>query len=291
MSQKRDLFTVLRDARRHDTSWAVAETGTRNVVTYRTLYTRSCNAAAALLNRGVRRGDRIAVILRNRSEVMELHFAAAAVHAIIVNVNIHLAGPEMGHQLRDSNPRLIFAEPEFRNTIREATSSEKPTALNEIVWIRSTGQMDRQWIEGVEQTGYEEWTEVENGEEIVERHLGEMEGVHDEEDVMHMYYTSGTTGRAKGATLSHRIVYLHAQAAVQGTDLKNAVDEWPRRLICFRNEFRCCRHMGAFLADVSLGGCLWGLFLDDGWRKARHSPDVHSSRCSESNRCASNWIS
>jgi hypothetical protein len=56
------------------------------LLTYAQLHDRSVAAAAALLAVGVRQGSRVAVMLRNCSEVMELHYAAALLRAVVVNV-------------------------------------------------------------------------------------------------------------------------------------------------------------------------------------------------------------
>lgn len=79
-------------------------------LTYAGLHERALAAAAALRAAGVRRGDRIGLLSRNSSHVIELHFAAAALHAVIVNLNIHLAPRELAFICADSQPVLVFAD-------------------------------------------------------------------------------------------------------------------------------------------------------------------------------------
>ncbi len=79
-------------------------------LTYAGLHERALAAAAALRAAGVRRGDRIGLLSRNASHVIELHFAAAALHAVIVNLNIHLAPRELAYICADSQPVLVFAD-------------------------------------------------------------------------------------------------------------------------------------------------------------------------------------
>lgn len=79
-------------------------------LTYGQLFGRAAALAGALRASGVRRGDRVGVLSRNSSYVIELHYAAAAIHAVVVNLNIHLAAPELAYILADSQPRLVFAD-------------------------------------------------------------------------------------------------------------------------------------------------------------------------------------
>lgn len=68
----------------------------------------------------------------------------------------------------------------------------------------------------MEEAYYEAALECGDGVEFVESFRKQMTEAFDEEDAFHMYYTSGTTGKAKGAVLSHRIVVAHARAAIDG---------------------------------------------------------------------------
>ncbi len=79
-------------------------------LTYGQLFGRAAALAGALRASGVRRGDRVGVLSRNSSHVIELHYAAAAIHAVVVNLNIHLAAPELAYILADAQPRLVFAD-------------------------------------------------------------------------------------------------------------------------------------------------------------------------------------
>jgi acyl-CoA synthetase (AMP-forming)/AMP-acid ligase II len=84
------------------------------LLTYGQLHGRAAAAAAFLRAPcGVRRGGRVALLLRNCAEVMELHFASAAVHAVVVNLNVSLAPAELAHALAASGASVLVAAAEF----------------------------------------------------------------------------------------------------------------------------------------------------------------------------------
>jgi acyl-CoA synthetase (AMP-forming)/AMP-acid ligase II len=104
------------------------------LLTYQALFERSAALACAMRARGVRRGDRVGVLCRNSAAVLELHFAAAAIHAVVVNLNIHLAPPELAYILDDSAPVVVFADRHYAQTLREALAAAGG-APRRVVWI------------------------------------------------------------------------------------------------------------------------------------------------------------
>lgn len=91
--------------------------------TYCQLHGRALHAASALLSAGVHAGSRVAVLLRNRAEVLELHYAAAALRAVIVNVNTHLAPPELRYILHDCEAEVLVADMEAHGEALSAAMS------------------------------------------------------------------------------------------------------------------------------------------------------------------------
>lgn len=57
-----------------------------------------------------------------------LHFAAAALRAIIVNINVNLAPQELAHILADSGADIVIASPEFAPTLQEAAAAARAAA-------------------------------------------------------------------------------------------------------------------------------------------------------------------
>ena len=67
--------------------------------------------ANVLLARGVKKGDRVAVLMVNCSAFLEVFFACAKTGAVIVPVNHHLAVPELARIVADCRPRVLIHSP------------------------------------------------------------------------------------------------------------------------------------------------------------------------------------
>lgn len=77
-------------------------------------------AAAGLIKAGVTKGDRIAVVAHNCDEFMVLYGAAAKMGAIILPVNWRIQQDEVEFVLNDCTPRLVFAGPDYLQTVKTA---------------------------------------------------------------------------------------------------------------------------------------------------------------------------
>jgi len=152
------------------------------VVTYRELELDVRRAAAKLVERGVWPGERVALAAENGRDYIVWTFAAAWCGAVLVPLNWRLAPPEIGALFDLVTPRLAVVEPVF-------------AAL-----VTSANECARQRVP-VEQTAAR-----------AERPLAERIRVH-EDDLAHLYCTSGTTGEPKGVELTHRNVFQHALCA------------------------------------------------------------------------------
>jgi fatty-acyl-CoA synthase len=135
-------------------------------VTYAELDRRSDALAAALLERGLRRGDRVATLTGNTPEHVLAFFACAKAGFMLVPLNWRLAAPELRYQLEDAEPALFLVEDEY---------AELATA-----------------------TGWD-FEALDAPHEQVEPVRAEVA----DEDGLLLIYTSGTTGRPKGAVLTH----------------------------------------------------------------------------------------
>jgi fatty-acyl-CoA synthase len=156
--------------------------------TYGQLNLRSTRLANALLKLGVVAGDRVGLLMLNNNEFLETYFATAKIGAVLVPVNTRLVGPEIDFILNDCTVKGFIFGKEFEQT---ASKMSYPASARFRV---STG------LTAVPDTLDYETLIGEAGEEEPEVKI-------DEDDLHIIMYTSGTTGRPKGAMLTHKNIY------------------------------------------------------------------------------------
>jgi fatty-acyl-CoA synthase len=150
-------------------------------LTFGELNRRTNRLANGLAGLGVRKGDRVAVLLMNCHQYYELLFACAKLGALIVTVNYRLVADEVRHVLDDSRPSVFVHGPEFTAIADELCPAGSP------VTTVLLGQ-------DAERLTYDEIAAAADAEPAVEVGL---------DDPLIIMYTSGTTGRPKGAVLTH----------------------------------------------------------------------------------------
>ncbi len=162
--------------------------------TYREFGERTDALASALLQRGARRGDRIACMAFNSTALLEAYFGVLAAGCVLLPVNIRLKPAEMAYILDDAAVSQVLIDSEFAGAWRqiEPALSQKP----ELVWIGAVPE-DRH------EDAYEDTLRASAGKQPPALEI-------DENAVAELFYTSGTTGRPKGVMLTHRNLYLHA---------------------------------------------------------------------------------
>jgi acyl-CoA synthetase (AMP-forming)/AMP-acid ligase II len=143
---------------------------------------------------GVRRGDRVALWLANRSAVLETIFAGARIGAIVLPINARLTAAEVAFQLQDSAPRVLVVERSFRERSAQAIA-------------QSTAPAPLCLELGEPATGSGESSPCAYERALAEAPPANATGAErrcDPEDPMILMYTSGTTGEPKGALLPQR---------------------------------------------------------------------------------------
>ncbi|TPX60777.1 hypothetical protein SpCBS45565_g07422 [Spizellomyces sp. 'palustris'] len=168
--------------------------------TYSVLATRVLNYAASLLRLGIRKGDRVAVLLPNIPAMLESHFAVPLTGAILVTINTRLNKDEVGYILRDCGARILVVDHELIDLV----GSDKASIgnLEHIVRVDDTGSD----IDPYEQFMYA------NAKNTLDRppRWTDFPLRTDESETISINYTSGTTGRPKGVMYHSRGAYLNA---------------------------------------------------------------------------------
>jgi long-chain acyl-CoA synthetase len=180
------LRAVLEHARSHgEQTWLVYED---ERTSYEEGFRLAAGLASTLVERfGVRPGDRVAIAMRNYPEWPIAFFAAAAVGAIVVPLNAWLTGEELEYALSDSGSCLLVADAQRARTL-ELRVGELP--LRASLVVRPDGAIPTGWLD---------WRDV-VGEGADALPPAELEPDQDAT----IFYTSGTTGRPKGALGTHR---------------------------------------------------------------------------------------
>ncbi|WP_326769762.1 long-chain fatty acid--CoA ligase [Streptomyces sp. NBC_01591] len=164
---------------------------------YAELHERSMRLAHVLRGAGVGRGDRVAYLGPNHPTHLETLFATGLLGAVFVPLNTRLAVPELLHQLDDSGSRVL---------VHARQPEDRVTALAEGAGLGTVLA-----VEAGPGRPYEELLAAAGTEPIDEevRH----------EDNCLIMYTSGTTGRSKGAVLTHGNIIWNSLNVVVDTDL------------------------------------------------------------------------
>ena len=146
---------------------------------------RSRRLASALQRRGVRRGDRVAVLAFNSEALLLAHFGVPQSGAVLVAINTRLSSHEVTEILDHSQHALVLVSPGLRNSVSERFRANCIEVGDELETLLETGS---------------------------DEPLGS--AIQSEDDLIAIDYTSGTTGRPKGVMYSHRGAYLNALGMV-----------------------------------------------------------------------------
>ena len=158
--------------------------------TYAELNGRCNRVANALRAEGVKKGDRVALLLMNSVEFFETFFAVAKIGAINVPLNWRLVPDELAFILKDSGSTVMIYGGEFVNAVADL-QGRGPEGTDVGAWIQ-VGAADAR--AGFAKP-YEAWTDAALPDEP---EIGA-----EEDDELYIMYTSGTTGLPKGAVHTH----------------------------------------------------------------------------------------
>jgi fatty-acyl-CoA synthase len=160
---------------------AMEDLATGRTFTYAELDERVGRLASGLRERlGVARGDRVAVLAHNSTDLFEIQFACTRIGAIFAPMNWRLTFPELRFIVADCQPVVLFHDPDFADAARDLGAA----------------------------CGVRHLCGREPADSVYERLIADGSGdiaseplTHD--DIATILYTSGTTGHPKGAIITH----------------------------------------------------------------------------------------
>jgi acyl-CoA synthetase (AMP-forming)/AMP-acid ligase II len=170
---------------------ALAVRDSRTALTFAQLHDLVEAIAAGLARSGIVAGDRVAVLAHNRVETIALYFAAARLGAVLLPVNWRLLAKEVDWILAHAGARMVISEPRFGRGLG---------APGLRIVLRVEGEDDP--------PGWQSFEAVlaRDGVAPTARVDGRSEQRRAPDEPAIQMYTSGTTGRPKGAVLGHRAV-------------------------------------------------------------------------------------
>ena len=165
---------------------------------YRELWTRARALSKALVELGVRSGDRVAIYLLNSPQFLEVVYACFEIGAVIVPLNTRLAADELVFIINDADCVAFITD----ESLQPLAASFEPRleGINRYVAINGSGAFS-------------------DYETLVARHINNQPDSQSEplshedqseEELVGLFYTSGTTGLPKGVMLNHRNLWMNA---------------------------------------------------------------------------------
>ena len=152
-------------------------------ITFGELHDQVRTVSGWLAAKGIRRGDRIAVLTKNRSEFFALIGAAAARGAILVPINFRLSPEEIRHVLADVRPEAFFFEPDYEKMVPDLFADD--ASPRERVVFGQAGQ------------GFTSF------DALLKHPPQEADAVSDGDPFV-IIHTAAIQGKPRGAVISHR---------------------------------------------------------------------------------------
>ncbi|MBI5667642.1 MAG: AMP-binding protein [Chloroflexi bacterium] len=156
-------------------------------LTYRQFNTRLNRLANALLGLGIRKGDKIATIVPNRLEVLDIYWAAAKIGVVVVPLSTLLRAPALVTLLQDSDTVAVFAEDDVLTLLESLRAGLPAIARDRMITLSSgTG-------------GWRTYADLVSAASPDEPPDADLTA----DDLYNIIYSSGTTGLPKGIMHTH----------------------------------------------------------------------------------------
>ena len=162
-------------------------------ISYADAWREANQLANGLAAAGLDRGDRWAILAKNSIDFLVAYLAAAKSGAVLVPLNYRLAPAEWAYILNDAGARVLIAQEPFARALAGANPEMPPVELRLAIGSASPDGF----------ADYRGWLSRQPDHRPAD-------GVTGDADLYQMY-TSGTTGRPKGAVLTHRNIVANAE--------------------------------------------------------------------------------
>jgi acyl-CoA synthetase (AMP-forming)/AMP-acid ligase II len=159
--------------------------------TYPQMLERVYRFAHALRGLGIRSGERVAMLAKNESALLEAHFAVPLADGVLCALNVRLIAPEIAYIVGHCGARVIVYDAEFSPLVKELPAS--------VIRVCISGPGDVPDFEGLLARA--------SNDPIAA-------SIDDEDATISINYTSGTTGQPKGVMYTHRGAYVNALAEI-----------------------------------------------------------------------------
>jgi fatty-acyl-CoA synthase len=179
--------------------------------TYAQFADRARRLAGALRQVAVQAGERVAFLSTNCHRLLEAYYGVLEAGAVLLPLNIRLASGELSYILNDSGATILFVEKQFLGLVE--------SFRKDIPEVKTFCQ-----LEGAPEAP---WLSPRNYEDLLQAaapHRADITAI-DENSLAELFYTSGTSANPKGAMLTHRNIYLHAQNVCLGFNIENGAVE------------------------------------------------------------------
>jgi fatty-acyl-CoA synthase len=228
--------------------------------TYRELGERVNRLASALVQAGLKQGGRVAYVCPNIPALLEAHFGVPLAGGILVALNYRLDAAEIARIVDHCGAQLVFVDHEFVHLVAEVGDEVSVVRIDD---------------SGAAEDPYEAFLDGGSPEPLAYV-------LENEDDAISINYTSGTTGRPKGAVYHHRGAYLNALGEVIETRMtSDSVFLWTLPMFhcngwCFTWAVTAVGGRHVCLRKVD-SGRVWELIEAEGVTHYNAAPTVQTS--------------
>ncbi|MFO7945360.1 MAG: AMP-binding protein [Armatimonadota bacterium] len=143
---------------------------------------------------GIGRGDRVAIAMPNCGAYLMAYWAVLRLGAVVVPANIKLGGPELAYVMENSDPSAVFVHEQVAEAVEAALGDAgiSPSVIHIAAGVEEAPAVTQSGVEPVEKAVPDLQTD----------------------DLAIILYTSGTTGRPKGAMMRHRDLLFNVRNAI-----------------------------------------------------------------------------